>query len=217
MFNLITKLLAKKDDKVCLKLMAIIKKNNDAFHAIVNKKFFEGYTLLTYALAHKMKRCALALLKNGADPNKIGPNNKSVMELAFDDTDLVVAMLKCNLTVDITNVGDFLLMYNAEILSEIARSGFPLDAPVFIAGEELTPLAFFTKEEMPEMVDVLINIGVNLDTVDENGNTPANIAAQASSRFGPSGDIVDMLRENGADMTIANNDCEFPALFLMGI
>jgi hypothetical protein len=194
MFKDIVKILASNDDLKFTKLEAIIKQNHGKFMRIVDERVLHGgHTMLTYALDHKLRKCAFVLLKYKANPNTVAENGAQPMVLALGDSEMLLAMLKGGLIVDETNAGDLLAMNDVDILKRIADTGFSLDSPVLIIGIERTPLSYYVEEALTHMVSALLETGVSVD--DENARIAVQAVADGDDRFS---EIIELFQEHSA-------------------
>jgi ankyrin repeat protein len=207
MFKKLVKILNAKDDRVYLRLSCVIAKNIRKFKDIVDSKHFSNkHTLLTFALANNLKKCALVLLKHGANPNVVGANNVHPFGFAVGDVDIMRCMVEKGLTVDDDNVGDFIAMNDGGLVAAIIRKGNQLSEPMYINGVVQTPLAYAIEKEGFDAIYALVENGVSINVADEFGVTAAHLVAQ-KCHMEEYDDFLDMLIALGANMD-AMDDCK---------
>ena len=141
----------------------------------------------------------LALIDSGTDPNELGPNGETPLNLAILGDHVLVASLLIDRGADVQagNRGGFTPLHAAafvnqvEIAAKLLAQGADVNDQKNKAG--VSPLSVASEEGSAEVAKVLIDHGADLEATEQNGYTALTRAIWRGQA-----EVISLLQKSGA-------------------
>lgn len=180
--------------------------------ASMDKQDGDGCTSL-YLVAQAGRSGAVrALMAAGADASRRNNGDWSPLEAAAQNGhgEVLRVMAELGADVNFLDASGWVVLHWAHgrtVVDALVGAGAKIEVQNVAL---LTPLAHAAKACDIETVRALVDHGAEVNTRDEEGDTPLHFAAQWAGKDGAA-ELMDLLLRSGADETVANNNGERPA------
>ncbi len=164
----------------------------------------EGHSMLHYAAAKNLSAEVALLLKFDADTDIKTRKGQTADQLTTNPEIVKLIVDRRKIKADQKNAAEFLKSVEAKNTAQIVNflSDYPaLDLNAIVGSHGRTALHIAAAENMPEVISILLDRGLNIDAADHSGETPLHRAANLGNT-----DSVRRLLERGADDRLKNSN-----------
>ncbi len=172
-----------------------------------------GHTPLMRAIDTQYETTVKILLKAKADPNAVGLNGKSCLDLAVESRKpgIVQALIEAGANVKaVSPEGDSPVLFAAqdgmeeshEIIRILAKAGAPMDQ----SNAAYTPLSYAVEQGNMKLVQLLLDNGASPSAKLKNGSTPLHRALDNTEI------LTALLAVKGVDPNVADSSGDTPLI-----